>query len=282
MSSKSGFRWLTKVMCLAALGLTGFMTSDAAATTLYWNANTPFNWSWMGNGGSNNQWATTSGGAADTVWTDGSDAEFVAGSSDANFAANNGMVLVNTTKRPIVHSLTFDNPHYIIGTRLYGGFDGPLTFTGSDAYVDTREYDEAIACRISGGFTKMGTGTLTLNANNTATLTGAVTVAQGTLIVGAATLGELAIETGGLGTPSKVSIASGAVLELESNVTATVGSLYLNGVAQGPGTYDANTPGGYITGTGSLYIASVPEPGTLAILATGLFGLLAYAWRKRK
>jgi hypothetical protein len=28
--------------------------------------------------------------------------------------------------------------------------------------------------------------------------------------------------------------------------------------------------------------SSVPEPGTLALLATGLFGLLAYAWRKRK
>jgi hypothetical protein len=28
--------------------------------------------------------------------------------------------------------------------------------------------------------------------------------------------------------------------------------------------------------------AVVPEPGTLALLATGLIGLLAYAWRKRK
>jgi hypothetical protein len=26
----------------------------------------------------------------------------------------------------------------------------------------------------------------------------------------------------------------------------------------------------------------VPEPGTLALLAAGLMGLLAYAWRKRK
>jgi len=29
-------------------------------------------------------------------------------------------------------------------------------------------------------------------------------------------------------------------------------------------------------------IVFVPEPGTLALLACGLFGLLAYAWRKRK
>jgi hypothetical protein len=27
---------------------------------------------------------------------------------------------------------------------------------------------------------------------------------------------------------------------------------------------------------------ATPEPGTVTLLATGLFGLLAYAWRKRK
>ena len=29
-------------------------------------------------------------------------------------------------------------------------------------------------------------------------------------------------------------------------------------------------------------IASVPEPGAIVLLATGLIGLLAYAWRKRR
>ena len=31
-----------------------------------------------------------------------------------------------------------------------------------------------------------------------------------------------------------------------------------------------------------VYAATVPEPGTLAMLAGGLAGLLAYAWRRRK
>jgi hypothetical protein len=33
---------------------------------------------------------------------------------------------------------------------------------------------------------------------------------------------------------------------------------------------------------GGTFSVAVPEPGTLAMLAAGLFGLVAYAWRKRK
>ena len=49
---------------------------------------------------------------------------------------------------------------------------------------------------------------------------------------------------------------------------------------------DENLPGGTagtaLTLTLHAEVQLVPEPATLAMLATGLLGLLAYAWRKRK
>ena len=43
-----------------------------------------------------------------------------------------------------------------------------------------------------------------------------------------------------------------------------------------------NPSGGLSGGGMSLSASIVPEPGTLALLAAGLLGLLCYAWRKRK
>jgi len=62
----------------------------------------------------------------------------------------------------------------------------------------------------------------------------------------------------------------------------------INNNALGMGTIadDTVAAGGYPTYTGKgdsvEFTSVVPEPSTLALLGCGLFGLLAYAWRKRK
>ena len=66
------------------------------------------------------------------------------------------------------------------------------------------------------------------------------------------------------------------------NALASAGRIYLSESSDNKNLYLNYAPTG---GTGHAYsmgLSPVPEPGTLAILATGLMGLLAYAWRKRK
>jgi fibronectin-binding autotransporter adhesin len=94
------------------------------------------------------------------------------------------------------------------------------------------------------GVTKAGDGTLWLKAANT--YNGPTTVTAGTLKLGNGTANTALDDT------AVVSIASGAVLNLNFTGTDTVLALFLNGVLQSAGTYDSTTPGGYITGSGSL------------------------------
>jgi autotransporter-associated beta strand protein len=158
-----------------------------------------------------------------------------------------------------------------------GGFAGinfKAFIKAGGALIDTYGYNMTITQALltdpvstGGGLTKLGNGTLTLSGLNT--YTGDTKVDAGTLSLAQDYLAD----------NSAVWIANGAYLDLSHGLVDTVGALYLDGVAQGPGTYNAGNCS-YITGTGSLHI--VPEPSMLALLACGLVGLLAYAWRKRK
>jgi autotransporter-associated beta strand protein len=105
-----------------------------------------------------------------------------------------------------------------------------------------------IAANVSGGLTKQNTGTLTLSGANT--YTGNTTVNGGTLEIVQATIA----------TNSTVTVASGAVLQLDFAVTNVVAGFVTNGVSAGPGVYNSTTASPYITGTGSLLVEIQTPP----------------------
>jgi len=75
------------------------------------------------------------------------------------------------------------------------------------------------------------------------------------------TSGSLELATPSLAANSKVTVASGAQLQLDFSVTNTVSGLVLNGVSQPLGVYNNTTSPTYIIGSGSLLVA-VTGPGT--------------------
>ena len=94
------------------------------------------------------------------------------------------------------------------------------------------------------GITKIGTGKTSLTGLNS--YNGNTTVSAGTLAIGQATLPFGAT----------VSVAGGAVLELDYPGVNLVSTLVLNGVTQAPGTYNSGNAGGLITGVGSILVGS--------------------------
>ncbi|MCE9612575.1 MAG: autotransporter-associated beta strand repeat-containing protein [Chthoniobacter sp.] len=89
--------------------------------------------------------------------------------------------------------------------------------------------------------TKTGAGVWTLSGTNT--YSGPTTVSQGTLVLGSA---------GSLGARSALSVAAGAMLDLNFKGEMRVARLTLDGQAQPPGIYGAANAAKFIKGTGSL------------------------------
>lgn len=122
-------------------------------------------------------------------------------------------------------------------------FDSAVIQSGG-ARIDSNGQSLAVSQVLTGvgGFTKSGTGTVTLSGANT--YTGPTTVNAGTLSVSSAFFANT----------SAVTIAGGAVLNLNHAITDQVGSLTINGVPMAAGIYDSTTSPGFITGTGKLQV----------------------------
>lgn len=124
-----------------------------------------------------------------------------------------------------------------------GGFDSAVILSGG-ARIDSNGQSLTVSQILSGtgGFTKSGTGTVTLSGTHT--YTGPTAVNAGTLSVSSAYFANT----------SAISIAGGAVLNLNHALTDEVGSLTINGASMPAGIYDSTTSPGYITGTGKLSV----------------------------
>jgi autotransporter-associated beta strand protein len=97
---------------------------------------------------------------------------------------------------------------------------------------------------IAGNIALVVNGSATLVLAGTNAYTGNTTVNGGTLELAQASLAA----------KSTVTVASGAVLQLDFGAVNTVGGLVLGGVSQAPGLYNSTTSSPYITGGGSLLV----------------------------
>jgi fibronectin-binding autotransporter adhesin len=213
------------------------------------------------------------------------------GSGTANFNWNDGII----QNYDATTDMTIPNSNNLVLK---------LAATGTHAFnIDlnrTGTVDAILSDATSGGsLNKIGAGTLILTAANT--YSGATTVEEGRFKV-----------TGSILNTSGISIGESGILELaKSSDSATAANMPISNagtllISAGSQTVGAITGTGItqinagatltaqsiiqntlsIGGTGAGFaadsstISQVPEPGTIALLGMGAFGLLAWAWRR--
>ena len=175
-----------------------------------------------------------------------------AGSSTFNFSGG--------TLKPTANNTTFMQGLTAANVRDGGAV---IDSTGFNVTIGQPLQHSAIAGdnATDGGLTKNGIGRLTLGGTNS--YTGNTAINAGIL--------ELAQSVPTLATNSTVSIASGAVLQLDkSAVTNVVAGLVTNGVVAGKGLYSSANSSGFIIGPGYLQVLTGPNgPGVITHSISG-------------
>ena len=152
------------------------------------------------------------------------------------------------------------------GTLNGGAYSGNITNNGTFNYGSSAAQTLSGIISGTGSLIKSGTGLLTLSGVNT--YTGNTTVTAGTL-----ELVNPALSTNGT-----VTIGSGSTIQLDFAGINKVKSLVLNGAVQPVGIYNSSTPGGFISGSGSLQVLSAGPSGS-AIITNSVSGTtLTLSW----
>ena len=210
-----------------------------AGTISYWSAGT---------------WGDTASGTGGTgSWDNASGSWDATGGKTAVFAGSSGdAVTVGTVTAK--KGITFSTTGYTLssGSIALADTSGLNTVT-----VDSGTATIASALTGSGGFTKAGSGTLTLSGDNNS-LSGGMTIGLGTLKVGSATaLGASA---------SNVSITSGAVLDLNGTTYTNANALSIAGT--GAVINSSNTAASYNGNVTLTAASSIVSTGAITLSGT--------------
>ena len=199
-----------------------------------------------------------------TILQNGSDTLTISGSNTfsgtfrseiGNLSVRNNYALQNATldmNSADIGAVSLNNYSVIIGA-LVGSrnlaLGSAVISIGNDS--TNCQYDGVLSGDAS--LVKIGTDTLTLTGMNT--YGGNTTVSAGTL-----SLSQPNFQYG-----SFVTVAAGAVLNLNATTTNVVSGLVLNGVNEPNGLYNAANSGGLITGTGSIQVGITADVWTGAL-----------------
>ena len=149
---------------------------------------------------------------------------------------------------------------------------GGGTYAGNIPNSGTFNYSGSAAQTLSGVIS--GTGALVQNGSGTLTLSGANTYTGNTTV----NAGTLELTRTNLAPVSTVTVASGAVLQLDFTTTNKVATLVLGGSTYSSGVFNSGNSGGLITGPGSLLVTP-PGPTGPGYITNSLSGsTLTLTW----
>jgi MYXO-CTERM domain-containing protein len=309
MSARNRFLGFVKCVCVvAAVGTVLLASSSAWAGLLYWGGATGANWS-------DSKWSSADGGPYTSPWGDGSSARLnstgpitlnvtspvsLCGISfgDTGYDIAGGTLsLTGGTAGFTLNGVNYTNAFGMGGTTNSSRVDSNITGTGG---------------MHRGGSGEVVFGGALTYTGDTDDLYGILTIADtGSMLFGVANSSSNKIFSS-LASGSKPSASSlhfnGAMKLDVSAVTNSYGSWTLVdgtnfdgtlsygstfAVQKADGTAFADSSGvwtlvdgpktwTFTQSTGVLAVTPSPEPGAIILAGTGLLGLLAYAWRRRR